>query len=122
MQRSHASVGLTQVHPNKGCTYLLVLQRIKRAILTSFDVAKKDPTGKKITDKDREDIKGLFVLQHNVIFFLLTGTAVYTAYGHEAALARTFVDDVFGGVLVSTVKCNECNSVSLVCLIWKKTV
>ena len=41
-------------------------------------------------------------------------SAVYTAYGHEAALARTFVDDVFGGVLVSTVKCNECNSVSLV--------
>jgi len=40
--------------------------------------------------------------------------SVYIAYGHEAALARTFVDDIFGGVLVSTVMCNECNSVSLV--------
>ena len=44
--------------------------------------------------------------------------SVYIAYGHEAALARTFVDDIFGGVLVSTVTCNECNSVSLVTALY----
>ena len=31
-QCSHTSVGLAQARPNKGCTYLLVLQRIKRVI------------------------------------------------------------------------------------------
>ena len=105
----------------------VVLQRIKRAILTSFDVEKKNPTGKKITDKDREDIKGVFVCYtctcDNLIFpptywNCIIVCAVYTAYGHEAAFAHTFVDDIFGGVLVSTVMCNECNSVSY--LIRKK--
>ena len=48
------------------------------------------------------------------LFYLLKFyiSAVYTAYGHKADFARTFVDDIFGGVLVSTVKCNECHSVS----------
>jgi len=68
------------------------INRIKRAILASFSVGRKDPnSSKKLTDKDREDIK---------------------AYGHEADLAPTFVDEVFGGVLVSTVLCKECSCVS----------
>ena len=35
-----------------------------------------------------------------------------TAYGMQAMMARTFVDDVFGGVLVSTVTCDVCYHVS----------
>jgi hypothetical protein len=35
-----------------------------------------------------------------------------TAYGMQALTARTFVDEVFGGTLVSTVKCADCASVS----------
>ena len=35
------------------------------------------------------------------------------AYGMQALTAHTFVDHVFGGMLVSTVKCEECDSVSL---------
>ena len=59
----------------------------------------------------------------SMFFYLLEWCicSVYTAYGHEAALARTFVDDIFGGVLVSTVTCNECNSVSLVRLPYMVT-
>ena len=33
-------------------------------------------------------------------------------YGMKALTAHTFVDDVFGGTLVSTVKCTECANVS----------
>jgi len=34
------------------------------------------------------------------------------AYGRQADQSRTFVDEVFGGVLVSTVTCDTCTSVS----------
>ena len=34
------------------------------------------------------------------------------AYGIQATLAPTFVEDVFGGKLVSTVTCQECETVS----------
>lgn len=37
---------------------------------------------------------------------------IYTVYGIQAQLARTFVDDVFAGRLVSTVVCQECGNVS----------
>lgn len=32
-------------------------------------------------------------------------------------MTQTFVDDVFGGMLVSTVQCTECGNVSPVCVV-----
>ena len=41
---------------------LLSLQRIKRAILTAFNIGKKEPSAlSKLTDKDRADIKSKLV-------------------------------------------------------------
>ena len=37
---------------------------------------------------------------------------LFTVYGIQAQLAETFVDDVFGGRLMSTVVCLECGNVS----------
>ena len=35
------------------------------------------------------------------------------AYGMKALMVQTFVDEVFGGTLVSTVRCADCANVSI---------
>ena len=37
---------------------------------------------------------------------------LHAEYGMQALMSRTFVDEVFGGLLVSTVKCDVCGNVS----------
>eukprot|EP00731_Ephydatia_muelleri_P031925 Em0023g432a len=62
------------------------INRRKRAILLSFNVNFK-PSNDALTENDRRDIK---------------------AYGRLAGMAPTFVDEVFAGQLMSSVKCSTC--------------
>lgn len=42
----------------------------------------------------------------------MTVVCLSVGYGMQSLMARTFVDEVFGGMLVSTVTCDVCGSVS----------
>ena len=54
--------GLGEAHFSSFC-FFFSLQRIKRAVLTAFNVGQKDPSSLgKLSDKDRVDIKGMLML------------------------------------------------------------
>ena len=57
----------------------------------------------------------MFILLYAFAFTIVAMLAVLFSsdYGQAASLAHTFVDDVFGGHLASTVKCMECQTVSV---------
>ena len=87
--------------------YVLWLQRVKKALLLSYNVH----SGKaKVTEEDRKEIRRK--LDTNDWYRFYFNSLMYTEYGIQAQLARTFVDDVFAGRLVSTVVCQECGNVS----------
>ena len=39
-------------------------------------------------------------------------SCIYAAYGNQAQITPTFIDEVFGGTLISTVTCLQCHNVS----------
>ena len=47
----------------------------------------------------------------NLSFINFSSVVHFVVYGIQVQLAETFVDDVFGGRLVSTVVCLECGNV-----------
>ena len=57
----------------------------------------------------------MFILLYAFVFTIVAMIAAlfFSDYGQAASLAHTFVDDVFGGQLASTVKCMECQTVSV---------
>ena len=89
----------------------IVLQRIKKALLLSYNVS----SGKaKVTEEDRKEIRCELTRPHVEYFqleFLFSSVVHFVVYGIQAQLAETFVDNVFGGRLVSTVVCLECGNV-----------
>lgn len=78
-------------------TYLLnalkneEVYRIKMAILEVYNVKGKTIEKRKVTEQEKKAIK---------------------AYGIQASMSTTYVDDVFGGVTVSTVTCLGCETCS----------
>ena len=86
----------------------IILQRIKKALLLTYKVN----SGKaKVTEEDRREIRCRSIPCYCSVFSYNTGV-FFTVYGIQAQLAETFVDDVFGGRLMSTVVCLECGNVS----------
>ena len=85
----------------------IILQRIKKALLLTYKV---NSGNAKVTEEDRREIRCRSIPHYRSV---LSYTGVFfTVYGIQAQLAETFVDDVFGGRLMSTVVCLECGNVS----------